>query len=193
MLASHRASACSFLTIALAVAASARATAMSARSLTARCIASLGSSGSGDGTRLPLTTSGASGGMPTRAFNWSVAMSTRLWASWRPASSRFTSTSCRLSSSDGAAPSRTRLPTTLSPSRFTRRRSSVTLRFRCAARSSPAFMRTSARRRRSRSATCRRLVSSSRSATATRPSLRPLRSSGRDNPTLMLLSGLSAF
>src|SRR3989454_111393 len=94
---------------------------------------------------------------------------------------------------DPGAPWPTRLCTRRRASRFTVSRSSVTARLRRAASSSPAFVRTSARRRRSTSATWARFISSSRSATATRPSFRPLRSSGSERPTVRLLSGDSAF
>src|SRR5438445_3075467 len=131
--------------------------------------------------------------MPASALSWSVMISARPASICRLASKRLTSTSCRLSSSEGDAPWPTRLRTRRSASRFTVSRSSVTARLRRAASRSPAFVRTSARRRRSISATWARFMSSSRSATATRPSFRPLRSSGSERPTVRLLSGDSAF
>src|SRR5919198_6059254 len=66
-------------------------------------------------------------------------------------------------------------------------------RLRWAARTSPAFRRTSAPSSLARLVTCASFMASSRSATPTRPAFRPFKSSGSVTPTVRLLSGPVTF
>src|SRR5207247_28916 len=132
---------------------SVRAASTSARPASARATDSPRSAVATVALRSPPSESGASGVMPASALSCSVATSTRLASNFWLASSRLTSTSARFSSSAGAAPCLTRSWTIPSAWRLTCGKPSVTRRLRRAASTSPAFMRTSPRSRRSRSPT----------------------------------------